>query len=167
MSTIKCGISVERSCDKKDDSTYGRKRVLSKLDKMCTECEAKALLGYSACELMLSGNAKMSDTSGERIQKRRTDYDPLPDGSMRRLERHAKIKQILSPQSCETLKLFAAWQQNATEPLSDAQIGLRLRLVGKNGSSEWRHCVVAAARELLKVMQHPEVIALTDKRCPF
>jgi hypothetical protein len=117
------------------------------LDRALTPFEADSLEEYAYCESILTGRARTSDYSGDRVKSSRIDLAPIDDRDFTRLKRHARIKNMLPIGEKYILEAFAR-QQRGDLLLSDAQLGLILEPSARNATHTWHSRIADAARVL-------------------
>lgn len=119
---------------------------LTPLDKLLTDDEAHALEEFAMCEELLSGNARCSDYAGDRVQTSRNNMSPIADRFVIKLALHSKCKKMLGERELIVLYDFCA--QMRGEGLSDAALGLKHGLPGRNKARAWQDEVKRVAERL-------------------
>lgn len=118
------------------------------LDDMLTTEEADIFELFHNCELLLMGNARGVDYSGDRVQGNRTQMNPFRDKDFHNLANHARLKKRLPRDVLAVLRVACAQQRGDDGAPSDAQAGLAVDKRARNAARAWRRCVVAAIKVL-------------------
>ncbi len=108
---------------------------LTALDKALDDDQANALEDYWQAELVLSGNARCGDYTGDRVMTSREYMTPIADRWLPLLVKHYGVKVMLTERDRFTLALFCE-QMNGAD-LSDAQCALKMGLPGRDKSAAW------------------------------